>query len=493
MWWYWLLAHSVIVVTHEADAVVAELEDVRTREGGSDHQADPLGLDIDEMRRLGHWVVDRVLDHFEHGADEPVIQVQAPDDLMSVLGGPPPEEAGDPLEAMTVLVEVALRNMQHGDHPRYFARVPSPSSFAGVLGEWLGTGFNAIAASWAGGSGPATVELVVVEWLRSLLGMPEGTEGVLVSGGSLANLIGMTVARKMCGPGVAYLSDQSHASVQRDLVAIGFPADHIRILASDEGFRLPVGSVAAAVEDDREAGRRPGFVVATAGTTNCGAVDPLHALADLCASEDMWLHVDGAYGAPAAFCDAGRVALAGIERADSVVLDPHKWLFQPYDIGSLLVRRPAALAGTFAMAPEYLTDATARHGEVDFRDRSLELSRRARALKLWLTFRTYGVSRMKAAIARGIALAEYAEGVLDADDRWEVVTPAQLGIVTFARPEATAEEHAVLAAALARDGYAAVTSTKLRGRSVLRLCTINPRTTEGDIVATLDRLATARE
>jgi aromatic-L-amino-acid/L-tryptophan decarboxylase len=455
----------------------------------SDHQADSLGLDIDEMRRLAHWVVDSVVDHFEHGAAKPVIQVGNADDLMAVLGGPPPAEAGDALEAMKLLVDVVLANMQHGDHPRYFARIPGPSSFAGVLGEWLGTGFNAIASSWAGGSGPATVELVVIDWLRSLLGLPEGTEGVLTSGGSLANILGMVVARKVAGTGVVYLSDHAHASIKRGLEAIGFPPDHIRVIASDERFRLPVGPVCTAIQDDRHAGRRPGFVVATAGTTNCGAVDPLHALADLCASEDMWLHVDGAYGAPAAFCDAGRVALAGIERADSVVLDPHKWLFQPYDIGSLLVRRPGALSETFGMTSEYLADATARHGEVDMRDRTLELSRRGRALKLWLTFRTYGVDRVRSAIARGIELAEYAQSLLDADDRWEVVTPAQLGIVTFARPKAGSDGHAALAAALVQDGFAAVTSTTLRGRSVLRLCTINPRTTEEDIVATLDRLA----
>lgn len=445
------------------------------------------------MRHLAHSVVDTVLDHFEHGAEEPAIQVGDADELMSLLGGPLPEEAGDPLEAMNLLVEVALANMQHGDHPRYFARVPGPSSFAGVLGEWLGTGFNAIASSWAGGSGPATVELAVIDWLRTILGMPPSTEGVLTSGGSLANIVGLTVARKMSGPGVAYLSDQTHASIERGLIAIGFPREDIRVIPSDENFRLGVASVAAATGEDRHAGRRPGFVVATAGTTNCGAVDPLNDLADLCAAEGLWFHVDGAYGAPAALCDAGRRLLSGIERADSVVLDPHKWLFQPYDIGSLLVRRPGALGATFAMTPEYLADATAVHGEVDFRDRTPELSRRARALKLWLTFRTYGVSRLRAAIARGIELAEYAEHVLKADERWEVVTPAQLGIVTFARPNATASQHAAGAGKLARDGYAAVTSTKLRGRPVLRLCTINPRTTEHDIVSTLGRLADACE
>ncbi len=142
----------------------------------------------EEMRRLGHWVVDRVVDHFERGAEGPAIRTGTPEALREVLGGPPPEQPGDPLAAMELLTDVALLHMQHGDHPRYFARVPGPSSFAGVLGDWLGTGFNAIAASWKGGSGPATVELVVLDWLRELLGMPEGTEGVLASGGSLANV-----------------------------------------------------------------------------------------------------------------------------------------------------------------------------------------------------------------------------------------------------------------------------------------------------------------
>ena len=452
-------------------------------------QSDSLGLDIEEMRTLAHWAVDRVLEHFEHGAQGPAIQADSPAALLAALGGPPPEEPGDPLQAMETLVDVALANMQHGDHPRYFARIPGPSSFAGVLGEWLGTGFNAIAASWPGGSGPATVELVVLDWLRSLFGMPDGTEGVLVSGGSLANVTGLIAARAVTGAGVAYLTDQTHISIRRGLIAIGFPPEHIRVLASDGQHRLAPGALADAIAADRANGRRPGFVIATAGSTNCGAVDPLEELAELCSAEELWLHVDGAYGAPAVLCDAGRAALSGIERADSLVIDPHKWLFQPYDIGCLLVRRPGALGEAFTMSTEYLTGTSSGEGEVDFRDRSLELSRRSRALKLWLAFRVYGVARMRAAIARGIELAEFAQGVIDGDDRWELVTPAQLAIVTFARRGASAHEHAARAAELARDGYAAVTSTSLGGRPVLRLCTINPATTEDDIVTTLERLA----
>jgi aromatic-L-amino-acid/L-tryptophan decarboxylase len=444
------------------------------------------------MRDLGHWLVDRVVDHFEEGAREPAIKAGRPEDLMSALGGPPPSQPGDPMAAMQTLVDVALANMQHGDHPRYFARVPGPSSFAGVLGDWLGTGFNAIATSWAGGSGPATVEIVVLDWLAALLGLPVRTEGVITSGGSIASLTGLVTARHAMGPGVFYLSDQTHASIGRALRSIGVPPDEIRVLATDRSLRLPVDALAAAVSDDRRQGRHPAVVVATAGTVNTGAVDPLVEIADLCGGEDLWLHVDGAYGAPAALCDAGRAALNGLDRADSLVVDPHKWLFQPYDAGCLFVRRPGALEDAFDLNPEYLADTTAAEGEVDIRDRSLELSRRSRALKLWLTFRTYGTDRIKAAIAGGIELAEYAERRLQADDLWDVVTPAQLGIVTFGRPGAPADEHRARAAALAADGFAAVTSTEIRGRSVLRLCTINPRTTEDDIDATIDRLAAIR-
>jgi glutamate/tyrosine decarboxylase-like PLP-dependent enzyme len=442
----------------------------------------------EEMRRLGHWVVDQVVDHFERGADGPAIRTGTPEALRDVLGGPPPERPGDPLAAMELLTRIALAHMQHGDHPRYFARVPGPSSFAGVLGDWLGTGFNAIAASWKGGSGPATVELVVLDWLRELLGMPEGTEGVLASGGSLANVTALAAARAVDGSGVAYLSDQTHSSIGRGLVALGFAQDDVRLLPTDDAKRLPIEAVAAAIADDEAAGRRPGFVVASAGTTNTGAVDPLHELADLCAERGMWFHVDGAYGAPAALCEPGRRVLDGIERADSLVLDPHKWLFQPYDVGCLLVRRPGALDRAFHMTPEYLLDVAAIVAEVDFRNRSLELSRRSRALKIWLTFHTYGLERIRGAIERGIRLAEHAEALLRDDGRFEIVTPAQLGIVTFALRGATHEDHVARATAIGLDGYAALTTTRLHERSVLRLCTINPLTTEADLAGTIDRI-----
>ena len=454
------------------------------------HAADSLGLSPDEMRRLGYRVVDLVVDHFENRASRPVTRGQSAVEVRAALGGALPETPGDPDEAIDRLAQIALANKQHLDHPRFFARVPGPSSFAAVLGDWMSTGYNATATSWVSGLGPSTIESVVLDWLRELVGMPQGTEGVLTSGGSLANLTAVAAARAWGGQGVAYLTDQTHSVLRRGMVALGFPPEHIKTLATDENFRYPVDTLAAAVAEDRAAGRLPLMVVATAGTTNTGVVDPLHELADFCEREGLWFHVDGAYGAPAALCDAGRAPLAGVERADSLVLDPHKWLYQPVDIGCVLVRRPGALRRAFAVDAEYLKDVTSTEGPADFRDYSPELSRRSRALKLWLTFQVYGVGRIREAIAACLSLAEFAESLLREDEqRWEVVTPAQLGIVTFALRGADATVHEERAATLLRSGYAAVTTTKLKGRSVLRLCIINPLTTRADIAGTIDRLA----
>ncbi|MEA2211124.1 MAG: hypothetical protein QOF83_1072 [Solirubrobacteraceae bacterium] len=449
---------------------------------------DALGLDPELMRELGYWVVDRVIEHATGVGEGPAIRADTPENLRAALGGPLPEKPGDARQALLALSETALANMQHIDHPRYFARVPGPSSFAGILGDWLGTGFNAIATSWAGGSGPTMIELIVIEWLAQLIGLPAGGDGVLVSGGSMANLTALAAARHVRGAGVAYLCDQAHASIPRGLAAIGFAPHQVRTVAADGNLRLNVDALMTAIATDRADGHTPRFVIASAGTTNTGAVDPLPELADLCAAEGLWLHVDGAYGAPAAMCAAGRRDLAGLDRADSLVLDPHKWLFQPIDCGCLFVRHAGVLDQAFGMDPEYLRDVRAAGAEVDLRNRTLELTRRSRALKLWLTLRIHGADHLRRAAGRGIALAEYAEELLRADPVWEIVTSAQLGIVTFALRGASASDHAARAAALAADGFAAVSSTILAGRTVLRLCTINPSTTEQDIAETLRRL-----
>ena len=457
------------------------------------YAADALGMEPEEMRRLGHLLVDLVVDRQMRKSSEPAIVEASPAELMEALGGPLPETPLDAEESLKLLAEVALACQQHGDHPRYFARVPGPCSFAAILGEWLGTGFNAISASWGGGSGPATVELVAIEWLRQMIGMPDGTEGVMVSGGSIANVTAFLAARAELGRGVSYYTDQTHSSLHRDLVAMGCIDEHMHKMPSDDDYRMSIDTLQAAVAADRAAGLHPVMVIATAGTTNTGAADPLHEIADLCAEEGMWFHVDAAYGGPAAVTAQGRRHLDGMQRADSIVLDPHKWFFQPYDVGVCMVTRPGALERCYAMSPEYLKDVQAATGAVNFGNRSLELTRRSRALKLWMSLRTYGAQKFRDAVRRGIELAEFAERYLRRNpETWEVVTPAQIGVVTFAFKDWRPGEHAACTRSVTESGFACVSSTMLRDKSVLRLCTINPLTTEDDIAETIDRLARAR-
>ena len=447
---------------------------------------DPLGLEVERFRQLAHGLVDRVADHWAALDELPVLRTAEPAAL-GALGGALPQEPGEIEALLETLITVGLANMQNAAHRRYFTRVPSPASLSGVLGEWLGVGFNGIASSWAGGSGPSQLELVVIDWLRELLGFPQGTEGVLVSGGSLGNLTALAAARSAGYTGPVYISDQTHAAIPRALRLLGVPPAEVRIVPADECFHWGADAL------DRLSGtteRGRAIVVATAGTTNTGATDPLQELAELCAERDLWLHVDGAYGAPAALCAAGRRPLRGIEHADSLTLDPHKWLFQPYDLGCVLVRRPGVLEACYTSNPEYLRDVSSEdEGQVDLRNRGPEVSRRARAAKLWLTFRVHGARRIAEAIGDSIALAERVQGLLEADLRFEVVTPAQLGVITFAGAGLDGAEHERRARTLTASGFAAVSCTELGGRTVFRLCLINPRTTLDDVAQCLERLA----
>jgi aromatic-L-amino-acid/L-tryptophan decarboxylase len=442
-----------------------------------------LSLPPDDMRRLGYRVVDRIVEHFERVGELPPISVGDAAELQAALGGPPPEEPGDPDAAIDALFDQVLAFVQHGDHPRFFARIGSPSNYASVLADAAAAGLNVFAGSWTGGSGPATVELVVLDWLRQICGLPDGTDGVLVSGGSVGSLVALAAARtarfgdRAPAEAVAYVSSEGHPSIPRALRVLGVGAEQIRTIEAGPDCRLTPEAVRAAVAADRV----PFCLVANAGTTSTGAADPLAELAEVCAEHGLWLHVDGAYGAPAALCGA----LTGLEHADSLVLDPHKWLFQPYEIGCVLVRERGLLERTFGLHFAALRDATG--GEVNFRDRSVQLTRTSRALKLWLSLRVFGLAAFRDAVAHGIALAEHAEATLRARPGWEVVSPAQLAIVCFRRDGDDAHQTAI-AEAMVHDGFAAPSTTELAGRVALRMCTINPRTTFEDVERTIERM-----
>jgi aromatic-L-amino-acid decarboxylase len=454
-----------------------------------------LQLSPDEMRALGYRVVDMIVDHVAGVRDAPACGGAPRAELERRLREPPPEEGRGWREVLDRVRADVLGPMSHVDHPRFFAYVPSPGSFVGAMADALAAGFNPFAGAWPVAAGPAQVELVTVEWLREICGLPAGAGGLFVSGGSMANLTALAVARHRrygtddFSRAVVYCSDQAHSSVLRAARVLGFRPERVRVLPADEAFRLPPADVARAMEADRAAGLEPFCIAATAGTTNTGAVDPLAELAALSRREGAWLHVDGAYGAPAALVGRARPLLAGMEEADSLSLDAHKWLFQPIECGCVLVRDARLLRDAFRMVPAYLKDSDLAGEEVNFRDWGVQLTRGFRALKVWMTIQVHGLAAVRAAVEWGIRLAEVAEDELRASPDWEVVTPAALGIVTFRHAAGGDDLQRAVAAAALRDGWAMLSTTELRGRAALRLCTINPRTTEDDVRETVRRLA----
>ena len=465
----------------------------------------PLQLSHDEMHALGAKALDLVIGHFETNRANSVAVTIPRAQTERMLRTALPETPTPVGELVDILARDVFPNSLKTDHPRFYSFVPSPTNFVSVVGDLLISGHNLFAGHWMAASAAGQIEINVIDWLNELIGFPKEGGGILVSGGSMANLSAIAAAReaRLGGPNekaIVYCSDQTHSSLAKGLRILGFRPEQKRPIATDDGFRLSVSALEAAIAEDRAAGRVPFCVVANGGTTNTGAVDPLGPLADLCAREKLWLHVDGAYGAAAAITARGRAALAGIERADSVTLDPHKWLFQPYELGCLLVRDANVLRKAFRVDDEdhadYLEDVV-RHvqHEMNFYECGIQLTRSFKALKLWLSMRAFGLGEFRRGIEIGFEMADHAERTLRAAGTWEIVTPSQMGIVTFRWRDASksaAQIDAITRATvdlMREDGYALVMSTALSGRPVLRLCPINPGTNRGEIEETIRRLS----
>jgi glutamate/tyrosine decarboxylase-like PLP-dependent enzyme len=451
-----------------------------------------LQLSTDEMQRLGYRVVDLLVQHFAGMRDGPVGAKGEPKQLIDLLSGNPSETPGDPQALLARLEKDVFPNNLHVDHPRFFAFVPGPGNFVSTMADALASGFNVFNGTWLGGSAAAAIELNVIDWFRGFCGLPETAGGIFVSGGSAANLTALHAARSAkLGEAIQgatiYFSDQTHYSVERALRVLGFAREQFRKIPSDDRFRLPLESLRAVIRADKKAGLRPFCIVANAGTTNTGAVDPLSQLADLCARENLWLHADGAYGAAAVICDRGREKLAGLERVDSLSLDPHKWLFQPFECGCILLRDTAHLKSAFQLMPEYMRDVHRNTAEINPADYGIQLSRGFRALKVWLSMNTFGLTAFRNAITRGFELAEFAENELRKRGGCEILSPAEMAIVAFRFGKEDAVQTKLVDLML-RDGFGFLTSTTLKGITALRLCTINPRTTEQDMIGTIDRL-----
>ncbi|MFD8495543.1 pyridoxal phosphate-dependent decarboxylase family protein [Amycolatopsis sp. NPDC059657] len=441
-----------------------------------------LDLPPERMRELGHQVVDLLVDHLTGLREQPVQRLATPAELRDVLADPVPERPSDPGELIAFLTgEVMARSLRLG-HPGCLAFVPSANNFLSVLGDLIAAGFNTSPGAWPVGAGPAAIELVTARWLAELLGLPDGSGGVFTPGGTLANLTALAAARdERLGEdptgAVLYCSDQTHPAVLRACHVLGLR--EVRLLPT----RLSPTDLRQEILADRLAGRRPFLVLANAGTTGTGAIDPLPELAALCREENLWLHVDGAHGAAAALTTRGRAVLAGLAEADSVVIDPHKWLFQPYEIGCLLLRDPAVLHRAFAIDrfrahAGYLEIA---RGEANLSDHGVQFTTAARAVKLWLSFKGFGVAAFRAAIDHGLDQAERAATLIAAHPELELAAGPSLGIVCLRYRPGDPETQSAICREVNRTGRTLIATTTVDGAQALRLCTINPRTTAADL------------
>lgn len=463
--------------------------------------AEPLAHpDLDQLRHFGDLSLDWVLRDEATLAHQPIGRTGTRAQLEALLTEPPPEEGRDFANVLGEFTDKVAAYAFRPSHPRFLAFIPSAPTFLSVLGDLLCAGTNYFDGVWLEAAGPAQVELVVLDWFKQFLGYPSGAMGLLTGGGSEANLTALLVARQPLSfedrvRAVLYLTEQRHWSADRAAMVIGLRPDQLRPVPADIQFRLQPAALREAVRRDRALGRLPWAVVANAGATNTGIVDPLASLADVCRDERLWFHVDAAYGWSAALVPREKASMAGIERADSLTLDPHKWFGQTFEAGCVLIRDGRRLPQTFAMRPDYMQDVEPGADEVNFADYGIALTRRFRALKIWLSVKVLGVRWFRDMVERCCRLAELGESLLGRSEQFEILCPRQLSIVCFRyvpagswSDEALDRLNLAIVDALRATGKAFISSTRLRGRVALRFCFVSWRTTAGDVRLVVEML-----
>ena len=460
-----------------------------------------LTLSKEEMRQYGHKIIDTIVEHFDTLPNKKPVAIASRQEMDELLAESIPEEASDAQEVLDFVIDNVLPHSNIVSHPKSYSFVPGPSNYISTMADTLATGFNIFSGGWAASPAAAEIEIVTMQWLLKMFKFPvKKGGGIFTSGGSMANLTALVTARRqMCGDdyskAVIYLSDQAHSSNIKAIRVLGFKKEQVRIIPTDIEFKIAINKLKNAINKDRIEGLQPFCFIASAGTTNTGTVDPLDEIAKICKEEKLWFHVDGAYGGAAILSKRGSQLLKGIEKADSLTIDPHKWMYQPYEIGCLLVRNHKWLSETFSEKPEYLRDIEGNTSEINFYDHGIQLTRRFRALKFYMSMKTYGLNAFKAAVDYNIELAEQVETHLRKSAEWQVVSPATLAVINFRynpiSHNLTDAEADVLnqkiSETIVNSREALLVTTVLQGQVVLRMCLINPRTTMDDVLDTLKR------
>jgi aromatic-L-amino-acid decarboxylase len=447
----------------------------------------PLELSAPEMRALAEAALDRIVAHIESLPAQPVSDTRGGFEVAQSLAEPLPEEGSPVSGLLDLFFQKAVPPTYNTASPGYLAYIPGGGLFHAAVADLIAESVNRYSSIYATAPALARIEMNVVDWFRQIAGFPPEARGTLTSGGSLANWTAPVTARRARLPenflnGTIYTSDQSHYSVAKGAILAGFPEGNVRQVPADGLFRLRLDALAERIAEDRRRGLTPFLIAASAGTTNTGAVDPLPELADLAAREGMWLHVDAAYGGFFLLTEEGKRAMRGIERADSIVLDPHKGLFLPYGTGAVLVRDGQALRRAHSLTADYMPGLQDDPDRVDFSQYSPELSRPFRGLRIWLPFKMHGAGAFREQLEEKLALARLAADRLREMEGIEMLAEPQLSLLAFrlapaGMPEAELESlnQRFLDRINARQRVF-LTSTRLRGKLALRICVLSFRT-----------------
>lgn len=466
--------------------------------------APPLGdMTAVDFRRYGHEIVNWISDYLEHSADYPVLAPVKPGDFQREIPAVPPA-AGEAIEEILADIDrLVVPALTHWNHPAFFAYFSISASAPGIFGELLCAAFNVNQMLWRTSPAASELEEVTLAWLRQMLGLPAEFAGIIYDTASVSTMHALAAAReqldlRICEDGMSgrtdlpllrvYASEQAHSSIEKAVITLGLGQRALRKIATDAEYRMDVAALARAVEEDQGNGALPFCVVASVGTTSTTSIDPVPAIADLCSRHNLWLHVDAAYGGSAAILPEMRFVLDGCDRADSLVTNPHKWLFTPLDLSVLYCRRMDVLRRAFSLVPEYLrtNDADSVRNQMDY---GIQLGRRFRALKLWMVMRYFGQEGLAARIREHCRLARLFAQWVEESSNWQLLAPVPFSLVCFrasppieesgqARPARLNQLNEQIMHGVNQTGEAFLSHTSLDDLFTLRLAIGNIRTTE---------------
>jgi aromatic-L-amino-acid/L-tryptophan decarboxylase len=452
---------------------------------------------VNDFREQAHRLADWIADYLEHSEKYPVLSTVAPGSIRDALPATAPEQGESFDSIWNDFERVVLPGITHWNHPGFFGYFAISGSAPGVLAEFLSAALNVQAMLWRTSPAATELEEVAVAWLRRLMHLPDDFEGVIYGTASISTLHALAAAREaglpdVRGRGLAaredvpavriYCSEHAHSSVDKAVMLLGFGHSGLRRIAADDRYRMDPAQLARAIEDDRRDGVRPLAVVATVGTTSTTSVDPVRAISEICAREHLWLHVDAAYAGVAAMVPGWEWILEGAERADSLVVNPHKWLFTPFDCSVLYCRRMDVIRQAFSLTPEYLRTREGDAGVRNLMDTGIQLGRRFRALKLWAVLRHFGAEGLRARLSEHMRLARLFAAWVDQSDTFELAAPVPFSVVCFRlKQDSTDEAHERILAAVNSSGDVFLSHTKLNGVYAFRLAIGHLRTSEQHI------------